>query len=69
MAKKMNVNDVKERVSFISKVQYKNLKLQMMWCYGFLVAMVDNRIITNQEYEEVVAELHAIFKDRQERKA
>lgn len=65
----MNKSQVSERLSFLEKVQYKDLKLQTMWCYGFLVALVDSAFITDQEYGELVAEVHAIFKDRQERKA
>lgn len=65
----MDINKVKERLSFLGRVQYKDLKYQYMWCMGFLVALADNGIITQIEYEEVLKEVYATFKDRQERKA
>jgi hypothetical protein len=65
----MNKERIGERLSFLKRVQYKDLKYQYMWCMGFLVALVDSAFITQHEYEELLAEVCAIFKDRKERKA
>lgn len=66
----MTVNEkVRDRLSFLAKVQYKDLLPEMMWCSGYLVGLVDNGIITNQEYGEMFKEIGKIYQDRKERKA
>lgn len=63
------IDRIKERLTFLKRVQYKDLKQQYMWCMGFLVALVDYEIISQDEYSELLVETQAVFKDRQERKA